>query len=1286
MEGNKYVVVMRLSKSWRSNATKDIRLLLEKWKEFSTARPTTNSSTEILKLLEETTKIASVSSSSSSESTLKVEVVSSSRSTSMDSRNLSALNTPACILLGQPRSSALIWKTLRRHRVPWKDTCALMSLQLAVLPAHQQEYLKRRGKSRPWSFSRLVLESWEMGDPDLLGVFRLLLRCRTVVSFAQEVSAALRGRPQLHEVLPVPWNVLQHLYELGIAARPNPRESHQSRSSSSAPDDALLALNLCKQLALAGRESLSTTTRERLVMGYARLHAHSGGWEEALSIVRSSDVVRLSTKVSFARHVHRRSLSAKPDLTAREAPEAVIAAPNWRQALQVLDRFPDNDDARLDFLSRADVIAGSSQSPSWCECLSIFSKVSPAKQMYSVLRKSVLARIPHENPKFIVIMADALQHVGQRMYPGTFARRLEVLRKKGFWAEAVALACGAQCYDLASTLTPHLRTPTTYELPVDLITYEKDVLALLEARIEGRVPPRACGSNTPSNKPQVDVNQLTYPQLLARALYGDWRGILQSSAALSNSRLRSLLAAKRISEDGLNDVGAVECHVFANNDIMQLVLSCAPARDLKYFFKVIPSVTAATLRRKLAGPSLDPKAVSPLDAYRSFLGSSTKVATMEDCHAMCDLIVNYLRMHARRAPCSRETLLLRELARCCAQGRVKLTSSDTCGLALGFLKACKSLRCRPEATTACKAFVSIPSPKLDIHLPAMTVGVNALNLLGKWQAVASVYARWCRKQCEGVLPDPPSRQHVVTHPVSDEREQLVDVFARIVYYTPHHQQIEWARRIWREQRSKFNILLQELLVGDTRETSRILHATAALLGQGRNEHRSTQKRLSPRVKEALVLEKKKLLGASFCTLHTEIALRRVVRACGKERVEPHDIDEHGFQRLLKVLSGRDAAEAILSLHEENAETVEDLWLISVMASPDVSAEQLGRLRAARPYSALVSSAFIITSGLLQNNPTAALKGLLRLVMISEISDSQRSLCTAIAKLIQRMCESEEVVSALKGATNTEENQRLARAIYNRLLESSILVKSLKHDRKSLTMLLKNPEALSPLLMLGYLHHVLNRSLQHPIKASFSSHMLRMASTHTRDWMSAIYFFKCIRSPTLEERCLVVRASRGCPDATSYLVSCRRFLEGCPEQVVVWCDERINPDEKWRVSLRLFEATTRAMSLPRDPADKSTVSSEEVNHDNVSPTHWDTSESILQGLLSQWSHLDCVRALELLRRAGFVRSRPEGGEGGAKPRPPLSENFEEVADDGNEHHVVRLIKAQKQRCLKSPNSL
>ncbi|CCW66437.1 unnamed protein product [Phytomonas sp. Hart1] len=1261
---------MRLSRLWRSDATNDIQQLLDKWKKISTASSFTNHpADDILNLLKETTQMTASSSPSSAKVT-----------------QFPTPSVPAQVLLGELKNSVLIWRALRRGRIPWEATSALMPVQLAVLSAYQRAYVEQRSERRPWGFSRAVLDSWRMADPDLRDVLERLRRCHTVVGFAQEVSAALRGRPHLRQVLPVPPNVLQQLYQLGMQSPSISRECHPMDTRSSAPNNALLALNLCKQLALSTPELHSTAVRERLVMDYAHLHAHSGEWDQALSIVRSSSVVRLSTKVSFVKHARDRSLWARVDLTAREAPEAVIAAPHWRQALEVLNRFADNDDVRLDFLSRSDVIAGLSESPSWSECLSIFSKITPDKQTYGALRKSILDRLPRKNPEFIVQMAHALAHVGPRMYSGTFARRLEMLKKKCSWAEAIALACGAKCYDLASALTPHLLIPNIYKLPADLITYEKDVLTLLQMRSGGKITSPACDTITSPSQPEVDVNQLTYPQLLARALYGDWRGILHSPVALSNSRLRSLLAAKRISEDKLNDVGEVECHLFENADVTQLVLSCASGKNLQYFLRVIPSAMDAALRKKCASLSRDAKVVSPSDAYKNFLSSSTKVVTTEDCHAFCDLVVNHIRTQASQGSCSRETLLLRELARCCAQGRVQLASSDTFGLALAFLRACRNLKCRPESTTASKAFTMIPSPKLDINLPAMIVGVNALNLLGKCQTVANVYTRWRRKQCERVLPDPPSRQHVETHQMPDMREQLADVFARMVYYTPYHQQIGWARRIWRDQRNKFSILLQELLVGDTREVSRILQETSTLLSRGEKDHLNTERRLSIHAKEVLILEKRKLLGASFCILHTESALHNVVRACGKKRAEPGDIDEHGFQRLIKVLPGQDAAEAILCLHEENSETVEDHWLVSIMASPHVSAEQLGRLRAARPYSAVVSSAFKVASGLLENNPTGVLKGLLRLVIISENSILQHFLYAALAKFMQHMCENAELECVFKAATNVGENQKLAREIYNRLFGSASLVRTLKHDRNSLTMLLKNPETLSPLLLMGYLHHVLNRSLKYPIKASFSFHMLRMTSTNTHDWMTAIYFFKCIRSPRMEERCLVVWASQGSPDATRYLVGCRRFLQGCPEQVVVWCDEKLNPSEKWQVSLRLFEAVAaRSVSGEEPPmksAEETTCSSEKVDHGEAKPTHPDASERILQDLISKWTDIDCVRALELLRRTGFVRCQSKGKGGDTKPGPPPSEYYEEVSDNGNELLVVRMIRAQQQRCLMS----
>ena len=149
-------------------------------------------------------------------------------------------------------------------------------------------------------------------DEELVQRYRALKKATYMVEFARLVSAALRERPTLPGgLLPVPYGVLLHSYELG---RRSPR-------------DAAIALELSKHMTLLGRLALSRAAGEKLVLGHASLEGLVGNWAAALAAVSQSRAVRLSIRKGYERFVRATQrngrTTATPSLPTTTGPSAL---------------------------------------------------------------------------------------------------------------------------------------------------------------------------------------------------------------------------------------------------------------------------------------------------------------------------------------------------------------------------------------------------------------------------------------------------------------------------------------------------------------------------------------------------------------------------------------------------------------------------------------------------------------------------------------------------------------------------------------------------------------------------------------------------------------------------------------------------------------------------------------------------------------------------------------------------------------------------------------------------
>lgn len=327
------------------------------------------------------------------------------------------------------------------------------------------------------------------------------------------------------------------------------------------------------------------------------------------------------------------------------------------------------------------------------------------------------------------------------------------------------------------------------------------------------------------------------------------------------------------------------------------------------------------------------------------------------------------------------------------------------------------------------------------------------------------------------------------------------------------------------------------------------------------------------------------------------------------------------------------------------ETVEEFWSAMVAVKADVSVDDLATLSTLQPYSLLVNCIREARLGVAGLQPRRSLNALLRYASLLDRPMTEH-MHYPLTFVLKEFCEADGMAAALLADPFPRENQRRARGLYNRLLQMPSLTEVMKRDRKTLWLPLKEPEPITPLLLAGYLLHVMNRSQHLPITASFSSLCLRLASEQSHDWMSALYFFKCLRHPNTNEKILLVRALRDTSEATTVLLNTRRFMRDCPEQVLVWCDEASGTD-RWRHALRFLEASAE-------------------------PIAPDAVDGKISQIVNAWNWAECARALELFRRLFSVPVTAT-----------VADTHEAHEGDPRTARLVSLVSARQQQCPAPP---
>ncbi|RNF18959.1 uncharacterized protein Tco025E_04350 [Trypanosoma conorhini] len=988
--------------------------------------------------------------------------------------------------LAKKSHSVLIWKALARQEAQWADCLSLMDAQWATLSPDQRRFLQNSLTcAESWRhLPSLMAEAWQPAT-ELAAVYARLLVADTVVQFATLVHAALRERPQLGGVLPVTPQVLMRCYVLG---RNQPE----------------VALQCCRALALSDAKAVSRREKEALSFAYAMLHAKKGQWSVALSLLGSAREIRPSAKRLFWTYTSQasqwlRAIASLEPVGPRSVAEAIAHAPHWSYALRTLEKW-DSPEAISAVLARPDCVDAMGWEASLRLC------VAARVHSYSLIR-SILTRVPPEQPRLMQLHAEAISAAGEAMYAGTLTRRAYKFAQAGGWAEAIGLLCGCRYYDVALPLAPY--APRGFALPHSLLKYE-------EAVHRSKISTTAAAAAA------------SFEEQLAVALHGDWTKLTELH---ENARLRALMLARRLPSRGAAaapqeeadeaaEKHAVQCFTFQSAELSRLVCCAAEVKAQRYFMQVIPRA----LRQHHFGAAQPPASEPcPSRRYAAFRSSAEAVVSRrEACNALCAMVVE----HLRAAGTLTGEAFLREVARCLASGKVQLAPADRHALPLAVLRAANYFH-RLDATTTSRITLSTPSQHLMSHPEAVERGVNALVLAGHWRRAIALLERTSR-------PYPES-------------------FAVVAYGAPSSVAMKALNVLRKDHaRSHWVLLLQDLLQGDVRSAQDEL-----ILSSFRAQSHFDEKQL---------LWRRRVLGACSALLHSADSMQHLVRAANISAFCALDVDEHGLQRLLPLLSWNQALTALTDLMERG-EVVEEHWSLLVCTKPFIPLEAVRKIASWFPYSVLLHSVLVQQHAIVRGDLVTAVKALARYhaLVVAEYKRSPTYLRPFVAFLKSVLQHFDDE------AWRKARVWPVVRRVFNQMVEDAKFVHLGRQGRKSIPFSLREDAPLAALLVVGFLYSQLSRALQVPVPAAIVSRLLRSAALHTRDAWGALYFFKSLNKPNDDERALLVFALRDCEDAMTLLLNTGRFIRPRPEQVLVWSDPGLGGG-RWLEAMALLSQT------------------------------------------------------------------------------------------------------------------
>ncbi|ORC93780.1 uncharacterized protein TM35_000016570 [Trypanosoma theileri] len=644
------------------------------------------------------------------------------------------------------------------------------------------------------------------------------------------------------------------------------------------------------------------------------------------------------------------------------------------------------------------------------------------------------------------------------------------------------------------------------------------------------------------------MRAVTFEEQLAIALHGDWT---QLQNVKENARLRSLLLACRANHISCTkkteENEGIQCFMFQNEKFSKLVCLAADKKAQRYYIQVIPRA----LRQHHFGTLRISENESTNDEdYLKFLSSDYIISKGEECNTLCAMVVQYLRKGGELMAHT----FFREIARCLAMGKISLKAADRYELSLAVLKSAKYFHRMDSATTARMA-LSIPTQHLTTNTDALEISINGLILNGQWERAISLFQR-------------------VNQPYPE-------FFTNLVYVTPSSVSRKVLKLLWKDNlESRWVLLVQDLFHGDTR------------LAQ--DELKSFNSQIKGFRIQKQVQQRRRVLGACCALIKTSQSMHSLVRSANISSFSSLDVDEHGLQRLLQVLSWEQALTALSDL-VENGEIVEEHWAILVCGKPSVSLEAVKKVVSYCPYSPLLHAVLIHKEAIENNDLLTSVKALLRFqtLVFTEYKAYMgylRPFVLFLKDVLQHFPDE---------FWKNDSLWSIVRRIFNQTVENDKFSFIAREGRKGIPMPLRKEGGLAALFIIGFVYQALSRVLQFPISASITSRLLRSAALNTSDSQSALYFFKSLRKPTDYERSLLVFALRNNEDAMTILLNTGRFVRPRPDQVLLWSDQQLG-EERWRVAIELL---------------------------SESPPQQD----LLVKLCAGWTWAENLRTLELLRR-------------------------------------------------------
>ncbi|CAC9541014.1 conserved hypothetical protein [Leishmania infantum JPCM5] len=1223
-------------------------------------------------------------------------------------------------LLSTRESAQHIWRSLRRQRVPWQDALALLPWQLQAMTPAQRQFLSSQAARTPARVASLALAAWDMHeDAALVQQYRSLKRSAYMVDYARLVSAALRERPSLpNGLLPVPYGVVEHGYALGLCSPQDAKialalSKHMTllgREALTREAEECLVLRHAALEGLAGhwQAALGIVQHSRAV----RLSAREGMKRYVRSLLTRQGGVPLTTDAPLARSCDS-SVSKHGD--ARAGPRNEKAAPAEFAAEAPLRREDTSAnwvDALCAFLSKE---PHTQTYPGARHVLESLPPEVMGNRTYLLLASTVLHCCARR-----MFAGTLTRRVASYVANANWAMALALTCAAQYYDVAAPLIPLA-------TKGSSGGTTGVLDVPPELRAY---VAAVRHSQQEERPAAAETSSLTVTEAAALTYPEALAHALTATSPATWRTLLLSCPHAGPPTRLRYFLLAacgeardatlfertsvSRCAED------RIECCTFQSCAVSRLICAAAEPRNQQYFFKVIPASARAhhferspliNAPTRELGPGLGtgqriPAAAAATTEAAQALSNSAAgapaesallavsvtaararlqtwrrqtVTTPEECTQLLADVSLYLRathrvegavISAHQQPRLTEDVFLKAVAALAASGVLQLAPPERFHWPLAVLKTARLLRVQVDASLMAATARTIPSMFVDRTGLALPSILGAHTLLGDWKAGLQLCTRLLRKQQDGEIEvdaDTPRVGKPQTHRFTAPPPTLLEAMAQVGYASPaavavrHWQTLEASSAstlasLHSERSCALPLLLLELQqFHDERQLcEEVRHLCAG------------RRRGSPQQKLNALSRRRMLLGAAFCLLDNEAALRRVLRAAGKEKARSADVDTHGLQRLLRVVQSTDAAQ-VLAAEAREGRCAHEHWLCEVMSRSDVAADAAGELARLRPFSATLSALWFFKQAAAAQDAAGCLKGLVRLAERASECPYPDGLLLSLLRLLRLFLSHGGLLSASvvtremaegKGSAKLPRSTVLALAckLFNRMQEMQRLSLPLKAARRVLRRASdahlpdahavagdtdavcpgKSPAAPCAVwALLGVLHSTASSVLQVPVPASFTSSLLsRVVETNrAADWWTALLFFQSIRHPTMQERALLVRALRHCGGAaTPILLSNRRFLRDCPEQVVIWADEA-SGQSKWSQSLTLLE---HAQEVER----RTTASAAEADQDasdSMEPARAPASllSPAVVAIIRGWNADERLRCGELLRRQGFI---------------------------------------------------